>query len=164
MGKRADALADRIEQGAQSLAAFAEGLSEKEWQSVVPKDGRTVGILVHHVASMYPIEVQLTQAMASGKPIEGVTWDVVAQINSKHSHEHSQVSKAEAVELLRKNGRMAAEAVRQLTDAQLDLAAPISLNSDAPLTTQFWIEDHALRHSFHHLAKIGAALNKPTRS
>jgi DinB superfamily len=164
MGKRADALADRIEQGAQSLSAFAEGLSDQEWQTVVPKDGRRVGVLVHHVASMYPIEVQLTQVMASGKPIEGVTWDVVAGINSKHSHEHGQVSKADAVALLRNNGRMAADAVRQLSDAQLDLAAPISLSSYAPLTTQFWIEDHALRHSFHHLARIRAALNKPAQS
>jgi hypothetical protein len=36
----------------------------------------------------------------------------------------------------------------------------VSLNADAPLTTQFFIEDHALRHSFHHLARIRAALGK----
>ena len=30
----------------------------------------------------------------------------------------------------------------------------------APLTSQFVIEDHALRHSWHHLAKIKAALGR----
>jgi hypothetical protein len=50
--------------------------------------------------------------------------------------------------------------VRALTDAQLDSAAPFSLNADAPLTSQFVIEDHALRHSWHHLAKIKAALGR----
>jgi len=34
----------------------------------------------------------------------------------------------------------------------------VSLCGDAPLTAQFFIEDHALRHSFHHLAKMRAAV------
>jgi len=62
------------------------------------------------------------------------------------------------VELLRRNSKSAADAVRTLSDAELDRAAPVSLSFDAPLTTQFFIEDHALRHSFHHLAKLRAAL------
>jgi hypothetical protein len=45
-----------------------------------------------------------------------------------------------------------------LSDAELDSAAPLSLNADAPLTCQFMLEDHAVRHSYHHLAKIRAAL------
>src|SRR5262249_48836425 len=54
--RRAEALADRIEQGAASLAAFAEGLSEAEWiMPVSPTDGRSIGVIVHHVASVYPI-------------------------------------------------------------------------------------------------------------
>ena len=37
-------------------------------------------------------------------------------------------------------------------------AAPISLYGNAPLTCQFVLEDHAVRHSYHHLARIRAAL------
>ena len=50
-----------------------------------------------------------------------------------------------------------------MSDEELDRAAPISLNADAPLTTQFMLEDHAVRHAYHHLAKIKAALtaNEP---
>ena len=44
-------------------------------------------------------------------------------------------------------------------DEQLDCAAAVSLNADALLTCQFMLEDHAVRHSYHHLAKIRAALN-----
>ena len=44
------------------------------------------------------------------------------------------------------------------SDEELDRAAPVSLNSDAPLTCQFILEDHAVRHSYHHLARIRAAL------
>jgi hypothetical protein len=47
-----------------------------------------------------------------------------------------------------------------LTDAQWHRAAPISLNSDAPLTCQFFLEDHAVRHSYHHLARISATVGR----
>ena len=120
---------------------------------MVPGDGRTVGVTVHHVANMYPIEVQLAQVLASGKPIEGVTWDAVADINKNHAHEQSSVTKQQALDFLRKNSKAAADAIRAMKDEDLDHAAPVSLNSDAPLTAQFFIEDHALRHSFHHLAQ-----------
>ena len=160
MGHRAEALAKRIEQGAKELSTFAEQLSDADWKKTVPHDGRSVGVIVHHVANMYPIEVQLAQVLASGKAVEGVTWDAVAKINHDHAHDQAQVNKAEALEFLRNNSQAAANAVRLLTDEQLDKAAPVSLNSDAPLTAQFFVEDHALRHSFHHLAKIRAALGK----
>ena len=40
----------------------------------------------------------------------------------------------------------------------LDRSETVSLNADAPLTCQFFLEDHAVRHSYHHLARIRAAL------
>lgn len=56
--------------------------------------------------------------------------------------------------LLRTNSKNAVKAIREFTDEELDNSAPVSLYYDAPLTAQFFIEDHALRHSFHHLGKI----------
>jgi hypothetical protein len=158
MSKRAELLSQRIEEGAQALAAFAQGLSDAQWRTVVKPDGRQVGMIIHHVASVYPIEIHLAAEVASGKPITGVTWGVVAEMNAKHAQENAAVSKQDTIELLRRNSRSAAEAVRAFTDEQLDRATAISLNADAPLTAQFLIEDHALRHSWHHLAKIKAAL------
>jgi hypothetical protein len=49
-------------------------------------------------------------------------------------------------------------AIRALDDVELDRAATVSLNADAPLTCQFFLEDHAVRHSYHHLARIRATL------
>jgi len=73
MSQRANALADRLEQGARALAAFASGLTDAEWQARVPRDGRKVGVIVHHVANMYPLEIQLTQTLAGGNPVASVT-------------------------------------------------------------------------------------------
>jgi len=160
-GLRAELLADRIEEGAAGLAAFAEGLSQAEWlQPVSATDNRPIGVIVHHVASMYPIEIDVARAIASGKAVTDVTWDVVAGLNAKHAHEHAEVTKAAVLELLRRNSHEAANAVRAFTDEELDRAAPFSLSFGAPVTAQFVIEDHALRHSWHHLARMRSALGR----
>jgi hypothetical protein len=158
MSERAEGLARRIEQGAAQLAALAEQLTEAEWQMPVQPDGRTVGVMMHHVASVYPLEVQIATRIAAGQNIEGVTWQAIREMNAGHAHEHAHVTRPDTIALLRTNSQAAAQTVRTLTDDQLDRATLVSLYGDAPLTAQFFIEDHALRHSWHHLAKIRAAL------
>ena len=161
MNYRSEQLAKRIEEGAAGLATFAETLSEAEWQTPVSvTDRRTIGLVVHHVANMYPIEVEAAQTIAAGTAANDVTWDLINQINARHAADFARVSKSDALELLRRNSRAAAEAVRTFTDEQLDRAAPFGLSYGAPVTAQFVIEDHALRHSWHHLARIRAALSE----
>ncbi len=160
MARRSQQLAERLEQGAANLAKFAETLSDAEWKMKIPHDGRTVGVIVHHVGNMYPLEIQLAQGLAAGKPMVGVTWDAVAEVNAKHAKEQAGVTKQEALAFLRQNSKAAAEAIRLFTDEQLESAAPVSLNADAPLTAQFFLEDHAVRHSFHHLAKIRSTVGR----
>lgn len=157
VNRRAELLADRIEEGAARLADFAGGLSDPEWSTPViegGKQGRTVGVIVHHVASVYPIEVDLARAVAAGNAVTHVTWEAISELNAKHAAEHVTITKAEALELLRRNSEEAAAAVRQFTDAELDRAAPFSPSFGAPVTAQFVLEDHAVRHSWHHLARL----------
>lgn len=154
----ANALADRLEQGARALATFAAALSDAQWQARLPHDGRKIGVVVHHVANMYPLEIQLAQKIAAGEAITGVNSDTVDSINAAHAREQDAVTKEEALDLLRRNSEAAAAAIRALSDAELTHSAPISLYGDAPLTCQFMLEDHAVRHSYHHLARIRAAL------
>ncbi len=93
MGRRAELLADRIEEGAAKLTDFAEGLSEAEWRARVSEsegNSRSVGVIVHHVASVYPIEIDLARTIASGKPVTEVTWEVVAQLNARHAHDQAE--------------------------------------------------------------------------
>jgi len=154
----AASLAERILQGAQELTSFAEKLSKAEWMTPVKGDGRSIGVVVHHVASTYPMEIELAQVLAAGDPITGATMEVVNKMNAEHAKENSGVSKEETLELLKQNSGNAANAVRCFSDEDLQSAAKVSLNANAPLTAQFFIEDHALRHSYHHLAKIRETL------
>lgn len=157
---RSRQLADRLEQNARALLAFARPLTDAEWFRPVPHDGRTVGIIVDHVASVYPIEVHLAELMAAGTPIVGVTWATIHEMNAGHADERAAVSKEETLALLEENSAKAAAAIRAMTDEQLARAVPVSLYGDAELTSQFMLEDHAVRHSLHHLAKLRAMFRR----
>lgn len=160
LDQRSNALADRLEQGALALFSFASTLTDEEWQARIPHDGRKVGVVVHHVASVYPVEIHLAQTVAGGEPVKGVTPDDINTMNGAHAKENDAVTKEETLDLLRRNSSAAAAAIRALDDEKLDRATFVSLYSDAPLTSQFVLEDHAVRHSYHHLAKIRAALKR----
>ena len=157
MGSRTESLALRLEQGAAELAELASHLTDEQWQSRV-KDGRRIGVVVHHVATMYPTEIHLALELAQGRPVTKVVWDDIHALNAKHAAEFDGVTKTQALALLAVNSAKAAEAIRALDDEQLDHANTVSLNADAPLTCQFFLEDHAVRHSYWHLAAIRRAL------
>jgi hypothetical protein len=158
MSKRSEALAKRLEAGARALADLAETLTDAELQLPIPGDGRRIGVVVHHVASVYPLEIQLAQTVAGGDPVTGVTMADVHAMNAGHARDNADVTKEAALALLRRNSADAAAAIRALSDEQLDRAAPVSLYFNAPLTAQFVLEDHAVRHSYHHLGRIREAL------
>jgi hypothetical protein len=158
MSKRSEALADRLEQGAAALAKFAGGLSDSEWQIRTPKDGRKIGVIVNHVASVYPLEIELAQIVARGKPVTDLTGDTINEMNAKHAQANDGVTKEQTLELLRKNSAAAAAAIRDLSDEDLNQAVAVSLYSGATVTCQFVLEDHAVRHSYHHLARLRSAL------
>jgi hypothetical protein len=160
VNQRAHVLAARLEEGARALAAFASTLTPEEWQRPVLGDGRKVGVVVHHVASVYPLEIQLAQTLAGGRPVTGVTTQDVHAMNAGHAKEYDGISKEAALDLLLDNSAAAGAAVRVFTADDLDRAAEASLYSNAPVTCQFMLEDHAVRHSYHHLASIRRTLKR----
>ena len=99
----------------------------------------------------------LAALLAAGHPIATVTWDAVDTMNRDHAKEYDGITKEATLALLETNSATAAAAIHALSNEELDQAAPVSLNS-APLTCQFFLGDHAVRHSYHHLARSKAAL------
>jgi hypothetical protein len=162
MTKRSEVLADRLLDGARALARLAATLTDAEWKqpALPPRDLRPIGVVVHHVASVYPVEIELAQVIAAGKPLEGVTPDDVNAMNAAHARDNAAATRESAIALLERNSAAAAAAIRALSDAQLDRAATASLYFGAPVTCQFVLEDHAVRHSYYHLARIRAAIGR----
>ena len=162
MSRRTEALAEALEEGARALASFASDLTDQEWQTPLGHDSRKVGVVVHHVAVVYPLEILFARSVAAGKP-EGITADAINEMNAGHATQYDAISKREALDLLATNSTEAAAAIRSLTDEELDRAAPVALYGNARVTCQFVLEDHAVRHSSHHLARIKAALTSARR-
>src|SRR5215212_1651488 len=115
MSIRTEELANRLEQGVKQLVAYAESLTPYEWEMDDPQEERPVGVVVHHVANMYPIEIEVAQNIAKGQTITGVTWGVVAEINAKHAIEHAHPDRSETLQLLRQNSATAAAMIRSLS-------------------------------------------------
>ena len=105
--RRSKVLAERLERGARDLIALARTLTPAEWETRIPKDGRKIGVVVHHVASMYPIEIKFALILASGRPVEGVTWDDIHALNGQHAKDNDAVTKDVAIDLLRANAETA---------------------------------------------------------
>jgi hypothetical protein len=164
MSRRSEALAERLEQGATALANFAAGLTEEEWETRTPKDGRRIGVIVNHVATVYPLEIEFAQTVARGEVVTGLTAEVINKMNAEHARENDGVTKQQTLELLRQNSAAAAAVIRALSDEELDRAVPVSLYSDATVTCQFVLEDHAVRHSYHHLARLQSAVQSVVRA
>jgi hypothetical protein len=158
MSERTETLARSLEEGAAALASFASTLTDEEWQTRTPKDGRKVGVIVHHVASVYPLEIEFARSVAASTPA-GVTPQAVDEMNAGHAAENDGVTKEQTLDLLTRNSTEAAAAIRALTDNELDRAAAVAFYSNAVVTCQFVLEDHAVRHSYHHLTRLRAALN-----
>src|ERR1051325_5282309 len=125
MSKRSEALAERLEQGARALGDFAAGLSEAEWQTRVPHDNRKIGVVVHHVATVYPLEIKLAEMVASGQPVIGLTGESIDQMNAEHAGQNDNVTREETLDLLSRNSVAAAAAIRAPKDEDLDRAVPV---------------------------------------
>jgi len=149
--RRAEALAERLERGARMLADFAITLTDAQWQTRLPKDHRKIGTIVHHVASQYTLEIKVALMVVGGEAIKGLTNADVDAVNAAHAREFEGATKVQALALLAQNSADAAATIRGLTDEDLDRAVPNSLYEDAPVTCQMVLEDHAVRHSYHHL-------------
>ena len=158
MSARAEELARRVERGAAELIAAVEGLSAAEWSTMCPNEQRSVGVLVCHIGAAYPDEAEIITALASEGGMPDLTWDVVNQGNRDEASSHTEVDKAAAIALVQENVATAAAVVRGLSDEQLDRVAPTELHWGAPLTVQFFVEQHPIAHPYMHLESIRAAL------
>ena len=117
-------------------------------------DGRTVGVVAHHVASGHATIGGLVQGFAAGMPAPGITPEMIDGRNAEHAQQYANCSKQETAELLDRNGAAATAIVRRLTDEQLARTGTI-FGSD--WTTEQVVERILIGHPQGHLAAIRAA-------
>ena len=154
MGTRAEALAAQLEQANNAVISTVEGLPDAKWRADCANEGRTVGVMAHHIASGHPVLSGFANMIANGEPLPPLTMEMVDQANAQFAAENADRTKDEALALLRSNGEAAANLVRGLSDEQLDRGATMF---GAPWTTQSLIEAFLIGHPIGHNASIQAS-------
>ena len=122
-------------------------------------DGRKIGVVVI-TSPVLTGRIKLGPIIARGVTLWKTSPGVVDRMNAEHRERTTVVTKEERSSCSGGTGRSSRQQSARLPMTILDRAAPVSLNANAPLTCQFIVEDHAVRHSYHHLARIRAALEQ----
>jgi hypothetical protein len=158
MGKRSEALADTFEKAMADFTAAVEACGDKEWQAICGDEGWTVAATAQHVAGQFPLELEYITAIAEGRSLPSYSWDDINGKNDARAAANTSATKADVLELLRREGGKAASYVRGLSDEQLDNTAALPLAGGATVTTQQLIEGGVLiAHVTGHTASIRSA-------
>jgi len=155
MSERARNLAQQLEQANHELVTTIEGLSDAQWRAATPDDGRSVGVVAHHVAASHKTVAGHVSAIAHGQAVPHITMDMIHAGNAEHAKQFAHCTKAETLALLRQNGAAAVATVRALGDAELDRSVTLPMG---PMTAAQVVERILIGHAQGHHASIRQAL------
>src|SRR5690242_4869570 len=109
----------------------SQKLTDEQWRLVTTAEGWTVGVTAHHVASTYESLAGLVNLIATGGDVPAIAMEMIDAANARHAVEYANVSKAETLELLRRDSAAAVSLLRGLDDAQLARTAPMAFAGGA---------------------------------
>jgi len=130
---------------------FAGSCSDAEWGLVVPGEGWTVGVVIHHIAEGHAQMLRWLQSMVRG---EGVaeSAEEIDRANAAHATAAEAAGQVETVVLLANNGARLEQALRMLSDDQLDQHAPFC-PAGGQLFSTYELAAVPTRHTRDHLAR-----------
>ena len=154
-------LADQFEAALDEFIRLVESLDEKQWLLVgknFPQrfndedEGRSAGVIAHHVAINGDWIVKRLQAMLEGAPLTPVN---IQTVNSEHAQKHGDVAREEVLRILRESKPRLAAAVRAIPDDQLDMQRETPVG---PMSVAQRIERVLIGHMKTHQGSIEAAI------
>jgi hypothetical protein len=161
---QAAAVATQLEQINDEVIATVASCSDDDWRAWCEDEGRSVGMLAHHIAVGYRAEMEGMETVLRGQPLPPIYQDreTLNRWNAQYALEHSQCTKAETLELLRHNGAEMARFIRTLSAEDLQRSAPFPLAGEVTWSVQQWLEYVVIPHPQEHLQSIRAALVRTT--
>ena len=157
MGARAEQLAKKFDESCGEFNKVVESLSDTDWKKVTSAEKWPIGVVAHHVAEGHANIGGLIHLVAKAQPMPGLTMDMINANNAKHAKEQANVTKADALAVLKANGEKASGLVRGLSDAELDRGASVLAGMPAVTAAQA-IEGILINHVHEHLGSIRATI------
>ena len=161
----AEELATRLEEANEAVLTVARNCSQAQWETVVPDEQRTVGVLFHHLAWLTPfiMKYAITAAAGNELPISPSASDRGRQLNANHAQEYAQVPQAEVIRLLQATCEAAIPQLRKLTDEQLNITTPWRqpyepVPEQDVASAKLLIEWNLIYHRYDHLSQIKKVL------
>jgi uncharacterized damage-inducible protein DinB len=158
MCARATDLADRLVAANAAVIEAVENSSDADWQRVTSSEGWTVGVTARHIAVSHVPIMGLVELVATGGEVPPITIEMFHAGNAQHAQEHASCTREEVLEILRRDGKAAADKLRGLSDEQLDNAAELPLLGGRRLSAAEIVETGLIGHPRSHLESIRAAL------
>lgn len=155
--KRATRIAEQLLENTEVLVGILSRLDTNQWQCVVPPDGRTVGVVVRHLADTHPMVVEVAESVSHGGAIPW-TWEGVDEWNAKQAKEHARCEQGETIGKLRASAGTTAGALRRFTDEQLDVTTPNPLLDNEITSVAELLHRVLVRHTLWHMGDIQRAL------
>jgi hypothetical protein len=119
MSARAQALAGQFNDTLTEIAALIESVPDDLWDAPLADETRPIGVVAYHIGDSLGFELPLLQAAAQGED-SPITWDHINAANARDAVANVDVTREQALTLLRQNGALATAAIVALSDAQLD--------------------------------------------
>ena len=120
MSQRSEDLSKRIQAFRDDVIAYVESMNSKDWNAVCEWEEWTAGVTARHMGAGHFRIFEILGMILDGKELPQLTMDQINAMSDKDSREHSDCTKAEALEQLQKNGTELAEFIAGLSDDELD--------------------------------------------
>jgi uncharacterized damage-inducible protein DinB len=155
---RAEQLAAQFETANNEVIAAVTGCTEAQWRQTCASEGWPVAVVAHHIAVVNRDFLWLLARLGAGEVLSPrSSMDDVHRSNAQHAHDFAAVGKPETLDVLRENGAAVAQAIRDLSDGQLDRTAGVFGGRE--LSTIQVVEWIVIGHTREHLASIRATIS-----
>ena len=160
MEQRVAGLADQFEAVHREVVTFCQALSSSDWETYVPNEERTVGVLIQHIAIGYGAEAGLIRAIVNGQPLPAIyaSWDALNAMNARDAVALRSGTQAEALQLLDLHASETSQFLRTLTDDDLGKSQPLGIRDGELWTVERVIRTIVLGHPRWHMASIRSTL------
>ena len=120
MSQRAKDLSQRIATFRDDVISFVESLSDEDWRKTCDWEEWSVGITACHLGGGHLAIAGMLEMMVRGEALPQLTMDDITAMANKGAKDHAHSTKADAIDLLRKNGDQLAAYVAGLSGEDLE--------------------------------------------